>query len=141
MTGIKENLKRIWDCLVIKAPEITSLLQPGLKPEEIDEITKDLPFKLPEEVYEIYQWRNGLLKGVDLYGWKSRESFIDFNSLQATIQHLKKIIIAGQPIYFIIIFSLAHENGGDFFSVPIGREISFVIILYDDDDFLESVDY
>ncbi|MFN6564517.1 MAG: hypothetical protein RMY28_032630 [Nostoc sp. ChiSLP01] len=56
MTEIQENLKRIWDCLVTKAPEITSLLQPGLKPEEIDEITKDLPFKLPEEVYEIYQW-------------------------------------------------------------------------------------
>lgn len=55
MMGIKENLKRIWDCLVTKPPEITSLLQPGLKPEEIDEITKGLPFKLPEEVYEVYQ--------------------------------------------------------------------------------------
>ena len=36
MTVIKQNLKRIWDCLVTKAPEITSLLQPGLKPEEIE---------------------------------------------------------------------------------------------------------
>ncbi|MEH1938243.1 MAG: SMI1/KNR4 family protein [Nostoc sp.] len=141
MTVIKENLKRIWDCLVTKAPEITSLLQPGLKPEEIDEITKDLPFKLPEEVYEIYQWRNGLLKGVGLSGWKFGESFIGFDSLQATIQHVKKIIIAGQPTYFIIILSLAHENGGDFFTVPIGREISSVIHLNDEDYFLESVDY
>lgn len=141
MTVIKENLKRIWDSLVTKAPEITSLLQPGLKLEEIDEITKNLPFKLPEEVYEIYQWRNGLLKGVGLSGWKISESFIDFDSLQATIQNIQKIIIAGQPTYFIIILSLVHENGGDFFTVPIGREISSVIHLNDDDYFLESVDY
>ena len=141
MTVIKENLKRIWDCLVTKAPEISSLLQPGLKREEIDEITKDLPFKLPEEVYEIYQWRNGFLKGIGLYGWKFREPFIDFDSLQGTIKHLKKIIIDGQPTYFIIIFSLAHENGGDFFTVPIGQDISSVIHFNDDDYFLKSVDY
>ena len=61
MTAIKNNLKQIWDCIKQKAPEIKDLFQPGLKPEEIDEITKHLPFRLPEEVYELYQWRNGLL--------------------------------------------------------------------------------
>ena len=90
MTIIQENLQRIWDCLVTKAPEITSLLQLGLKPEEIDEITKDLPFKLPEELYELYQWRNGLLKDVGLSSWRLDESFILFYSLQVTIRNIKK---------------------------------------------------
>ncbi|MDJ0735401.1 MAG: pentapeptide repeat-containing protein [Nostocaceae cyanobacterium] len=29
---------------------------PGLTRKEIDEITKDLPFSFPEELYELYQW-------------------------------------------------------------------------------------
>ena len=41
MTTIKNNLKRIWDCIEQKAPEAKDLLQPGLKSEEINEITKD----------------------------------------------------------------------------------------------------
>ncbi|BAY07672.1 SMI1/KNR4 family protein [Calothrix sp. NIES-2098] len=77
MEIIKEHLQRIWDCLVTKAPEITLLLQPGLKPEEIDNIAKDLPFKLPEEIYELYQWQNGLLKGISVYGWKIKGNLPD----------------------------------------------------------------
>lgn len=33
---------------------------PGLTHQQIDEIVKDLPFKLSDEVYELYQWRNGI---------------------------------------------------------------------------------
>ncbi|MDZ8136778.1 MAG: hypothetical protein RM049_15945 [Nostoc sp. DedQUE04] len=141
MTLIKENFKRIWDCLVKKAPEIIPLFQPGLKPEEIDDIIKDLPGKLPEEIYEIYQWRNGLLKEVGLSGWPINESSIVFHSLQAAIQNIQKVIIAGQPTYFLTIFSLLHENGGDYFTVPIGQDICSVIVFYDDDHFIEFVDY
>ncbi|MEO1765090.1 MAG: hypothetical protein AAFR83_24800 [Cyanobacteria bacterium J06629_18] len=67
MTTIKNNLKLIWNCIDQKAPEVKDLFKPGLKPEEIDEITKDLPFNLPQEVYELYQWRNGLLDNTGFY--------------------------------------------------------------------------
>ena len=40
-------------------PEAASWLQPGLSKEEITEIVTDLPFELPQELYELYQWRNG----------------------------------------------------------------------------------
>ncbi|MDY7008208.1 MAG: SMI1/KNR4 family protein [Cyanobacteriota bacterium] len=30
----------------------------GLTRAEIDEITKDLPIKFPEALYELYQWSN-----------------------------------------------------------------------------------
>ena len=104
MTVIKENLKRIWDCLVTKAPEITSLLQPGLKREEIDEIIKDLPFKLPEELYELYQWRNGLSDDIGVYNWITNEITVNFTPLETAIKYIKKLIISGESFYFLIFF-------------------------------------
>ncbi|MEM8604905.1 MAG: hypothetical protein AAGF24_13855, partial [Cyanobacteria bacterium P01_H01_bin.121] len=34
-------------------------LQLGLTRAEIDSLTQQLPFQLPSEVYELYQWANG----------------------------------------------------------------------------------
>lgn len=39
------------------------VLEPGLTYEEIEEMVADLPFRLPQEVYELYQWRNGTCYG------------------------------------------------------------------------------
>lgn len=56
-------------------------LQPGLSKDEIDNLVKDLPFQLPSEIYDLYQWRNGALhSGENLYdkglifkpGWSFR---------------------------------------------------------------------
>lgn len=134
MTAIKNNLKRIWDCVEQKAPEIKDLFQPGLKPEEIDEIAKDLPFKLPQEVYELYQWRNGLLNDTGFYtcGCDTLSSY--FDSLETAIQNIIKIKSGKTFLYFLIIFWNNHENGGDFFTVPLGVDICPVIVIYDDDD-------
>ncbi len=132
---MKENLQRIWNCLVTKAPEIALLIQPRLKREEIDEITKILPFKLPEEAYELYQWRNGLSKEIGLYNWQINEITVYFESLETTIQTIKKLIISDETVYFIIPFWFSHQNGAVYFAIPLGQEISSIIILYDDDDF------
>lgn len=40
-------------------PAFITLLQPGLSRSEIDAAVGSLPFALAEEVYELYQWRNG----------------------------------------------------------------------------------
>ena len=40
-----------------------SLLQPGLSRNEIDSIIASSNIILPEEVYELYQWRNGWVIG------------------------------------------------------------------------------
>ena len=40
-------------------PAFVALLQPGLTRQEIDAAVGTLPFALAEEVYELYQWRNG----------------------------------------------------------------------------------
>lgn len=48
-------------------------LQPGLSKAEIDKLVKDLPFQLPLEVYELYQWRNGSRQGEE--EWQNASIF------------------------------------------------------------------
>ncbi len=138
MTAIKNNLKRIWDCIEEKAPEVKDLFQPGLKSEEIDEITKDLPFKLPKEVYELYQWRNGLVDNT-YFEFSDYGSITGhFTPLEETIRHIKKVNDDGEIFYFLIVLYFSGEFGGNFFAVPLGINESSVIMLYDDDGFYED---
>lgn len=37
-------------------------MQPGLTRQEIDEQLKDIPYTIPEELYQLYEWRNGMSK-------------------------------------------------------------------------------
>ena len=140
MTTIKNNLKRIWDCIEQKAPEVKDLFQPGLKSKEIDEITIDLPFKLPQEVYELYQWRNGLLNDTGFYIYDCDTLSSHFDSLETAIQNIIKIKSGQYLFYFLIIFWNHHENGGDFFAVPLGVDICPIIVLYDDEIYCKNID-
>jgi hypothetical protein len=36
-----------------------SVFQPGLSRNVIDNLVKDLPFPVPEEIHELYEWCNG----------------------------------------------------------------------------------
>lgn len=63
---------------------------PGLTREEIDEITQDLPFSFPEELYELYQWHNGMKEP---RGWDY--CFVDtkeFLTLQEAINYTKNFV-------------------------------------------------
>lgn len=40
-------------------PEFAASFLPGLNDEQIQELTAYLPYQLPEEIYELYRWRNG----------------------------------------------------------------------------------
>jgi hypothetical protein len=59
MSKLLEELAYIFEWLEYSVPELADLYNPGLSREQIDLIVKDLPFKLGEEIYELYQWRNG----------------------------------------------------------------------------------
>ena len=66
MSDLTEALDRILNWLYInqwsrfkETENLASLLQPGLSRSEIDLIIASSNLVLPEEVYEIYQWRNG----------------------------------------------------------------------------------
>ncbi|HEY9848805.1 MAG TPA: hypothetical protein V6D28_05075 [Leptolyngbyaceae cyanobacterium] len=62
MVTLTEALNRIMKWLQQYTPEFANSFLPGLTREEIEEIIKALPGKVPEEIYQLYQFRNGTLK-------------------------------------------------------------------------------
>lgn len=59
MSTLTSALDRILNWLQQHDPKTVASLQPGLTLEEIEEQVKILPFRIPIEIYELYQWRNG----------------------------------------------------------------------------------
>lgn len=55
---LSQALEQIWNWFEVNAPAMLTFLQPGLTRGQIDAL-QDLPFQLPEEVYQLYQWHNG----------------------------------------------------------------------------------
>ena len=98
MSLLTEALERISSWLEQHQPEIAALLQPGLTFEEIEEETQYLPFQLPKEVYEIYQWRNGtyhdLFYGMGIYPLEI------VKVQQELIEYISSQNIQGFPMFF-----------------------------------------
>ncbi|OKH53780.1 hypothetical protein NIES2101_10030 [Calothrix sp. HK-06] len=63
MSDLTEALDRILKWIIKHKSSYINYLQPGLSRNEIENLVKDLPFKIPSEVYELYQWRNGVTEG------------------------------------------------------------------------------
>ena len=59
MSALTNALDRIRNWSRQNIPEEVSSLPPGLTNREIEEIVEDLPFPLPQEVYELYKWTGG----------------------------------------------------------------------------------
>lgn len=61
MVVLTNAMERILKGMQKYDAQIASLLQPGLSFWEIEEKVRVLPFRLPQEIYELYQWRNGFI--------------------------------------------------------------------------------
>ena len=59
MSELTDGLDRIYTRLSNHAPYRVSHLTPGISLEEINKMAQCLPFNLPSEVNELYQWHNG----------------------------------------------------------------------------------
>jgi hypothetical protein len=59
MSELKEALEFIAKWVQQNIPTHPAVMNQGLSREEINSKVKDLEFNLPEEIYELYQWRNG----------------------------------------------------------------------------------
>jgi len=59
MSSLTNSLNRIMNWLQQYQPEFAASFLPGLNDEKIQELTKNLPYQLPEEIHELYRWRNG----------------------------------------------------------------------------------
>ncbi len=63
MSNLTEGLETISQWLEQNQPELFASLQPGLSIDEIDaKVQVLLPDRLPVEIYDLYQWRNGTNK-------------------------------------------------------------------------------
>lgn len=54
-----QALERILSHWQAKAPTVAQSLRSGLSRKQIETQLQNLPFRVPEEVYQLYQWRNG----------------------------------------------------------------------------------
>ena len=59
MSALKDALDRIMAWLQGNSPICALDFEPPLSLEVIEETLGQLPFHVPEKVYELYQWRNG----------------------------------------------------------------------------------
>lgn len=59
MTDLTLTLEQVLNWLKNHKPDYASSLQNGLTRSQIDIASRELPFRLPEEIYELYQWKNG----------------------------------------------------------------------------------
>ncbi|MDB9519514.1 SMI1/KNR4 family protein [Roseofilum reptotaenium CS-1145] len=59
MSTLTDALDRIIKWLEIHKPELAHSFQPGLSFDEIQAGEEKIGFKLPADIYELYQWRNG----------------------------------------------------------------------------------
>jgi len=90
------NLKKKQSNSSLDIEESFFKFNPGLSIQEIRNITKDLPFQLPPEICELYQWRNGLINGLDCFfdvgrGWPS-VTWCGFKSLQAVVNQAMTVL-------------------------------------------------
>lgn len=121
MGELTKSLERILNGL--KKYDSYRYYQPGLSLSEIDEKVKVLPFRLPQEVYELYQWRNGFTPGKR--GSMNALGGHDFHNLDFLVNH-----------YFDFMnSSLEYALNKNSDSVPIRNPQWFSLLGHDQLDF------
>ena len=66
MSVLTDSLNRIMQWLEENRPDYAASFLPGLSDAEIREKLTNVELELPEEIYELYRWRNGIEGGEDL---------------------------------------------------------------------------
>lgn len=140
MSLITQSCDRLLTCIQNNVPWDAERFQTGLSREEIEQKVKELPFSLPEEVYELCQWRNGnpsgnflipgKLAGCLSYFWfmMSLEEAVNTYFLRGDIAsrlHKDGEYITWDSHYFPIFEGL-HE--GLFHVIEIGKETSSIFL-------------
>ena len=62
MSLLIDSLNNIFTWFQQNNPTVAASLQSGLSYREIENKLSSLPFRLPQELYELYQWRNGSIR-------------------------------------------------------------------------------
>jgi hypothetical protein len=100
MSELIKALEIIRNWLQKNYPSMGKFPHSGLKLTRIQELTKNLPFQLAEEIYELYQWRNGTLHDRGFF------PFMTFYPLEESLK-ISQFQIEGKKFYpyGLILFS------------------------------------
>ena len=103
-------------------------MQPGLSRAEIADLAKPLPFALPEEVIEFFEWRNGFRNVAD---WRDRVQVCFFEgydplSLQRAIEIYLILVKCSPETYRSHWFPLFEEGGGSVYCIDCAEEIGSI---------------
>ena len=129
MSELTNALDRILNWFQNNKPSTIDSLQPGLTVEEIEEKAKDLPFRLTQEVYELYQWRNGMVDDGSCFF-----SAFRFLPLEEAIKYSKSVV-EDIEIFFPFGWLPIFEFEGDYSAVICAEEkteSSLILDIYED---------
>lgn len=88
MSAVSEGMERIVAAIRKKGFPIDASLNSGLSEEEIQDKVAHLPFRLPVEIVELYQWHNGQALDAQLYLFRDQrflsldEALDDYQMIQ-----------------------------------------------------------
>ncbi len=125
MGTLTEALERIMNWQHKHQPEYAASFLPGLKTDEIESVEEELGFKLPKEIYDLYQWRNGTEEDTKALCFPS----IQFLPLSRAIEYSqgcneyiesgKEFVTEESEWYEISPLFVFIENNCDFGGVPL----------------------
>ncbi|NQE34274.1 HEAT repeat domain-containing protein [Microcoleus asticus] len=140
LTSLNQALHRILKWLEEHKPEAISLLQPGLSNNEIEELVKDLSIQFPQELYDLYKWKNGSEDSLGIANAAYIFEYFSFYPLETAIeQYRSKLNFNKQwrnniysSSWMELFFCYIPEVGG-YVLVDGSQEISQVIFAYHKD--------
>ncbi|MCC0178711.1 SMI1/KNR4 family protein [Waterburya agarophytonicola K14] len=132
MSLLTETLNKIFLYLKHNYPKIASSLQPGLSDREIELKVASLPFRLPQEFYELYQWKNGTPETSDALNFYRHFRFLPLEEALTTFPRKGRdsyLVDEYLPYGWIPIFTFEGEYYGVVGS-QIQRYDSPIVYLY-----------
>lgn len=125
MSALTGALNRIMAWLQENSPVCASAFNPGLSLETVKTYSSNLPFQLPDEVYELYQWRNGI---DDRWGIFVYHQLLDLDAALYYSQGINEWIEClrsedGESAYPSNLFAV-FEFHGEFFALESNSKLS-----------------
>jgi hypothetical protein len=132
MKDLTNALDRMYRWLEINRPEFAEAFQTGLSYEEIKSMVSEIPLKLPQEIYDLYKWRNGLVGDITTY--TSIYSSGDFSPLSTALENYQNLVeqdlICENPLIIDLIpsynkyslFPFFYDSNGYTYAVILNSE-------------------
>ncbi|AFY80210.1 SMI1/KNR4 family protein [Oscillatoria acuminata] len=138
MENLIEALERIMNWLKKHQPEYADSFLPGLTSSEIQAVEAEFGYKLPEEIYALYQWRNGTEKSAKAVCFPPALEIMTFSAAIEYSQQWNEYILEikneleGSKWYETSPLFIFLQSNCDFLGLPIldlGREKLPVVVL------------